>query len=303
MLNFPLNLSKLSRGKGERKGSYIQVIYDDRDLNERNYGEFVRNHISDDRHNTQLETINENRKLNLPKTFTTRRGPLLLFSEDSRVQSDFYSDHANANAKQNAENNELKSFKTIRNLRRSILEFGNPKDFIYNRTNTKNGSFLMERENTLETFSLFKDTKPQDDPQFDKIRPGFSAKRYLSNWTRHWRPELFDNLHKDGRIKEESLFEQTDAMPNTRQRIDDDISRVPPMYRINRKWLTMTVAPLKGYRFYRVKTDLMGLCKYQFDIFPLKKLNLIWLSKMMKLQRHLLVQHLISYQLIIYRLV
>lgn len=29
MINTALNLSKLSRGKGERRGSYIEVIYDD----------------------------------------------------------------------------------------------------------------------------------------------------------------------------------------------------------------------------------------------------------------------------------
>jgi hypothetical protein len=264
MINFPLNLSKLSRGKGERKGSYIQVIYDDRDLNERNYGEFIRNHLRDEsRHGTQLEAIQENRKLNLPKTFTTRKGPLLLFSEDSRVQSDFLSDVGVSMNNKQPESNELKSFKTTRNLRRSILEFGNHRaEFIYNRPlDAKSDSFVMERENTLETFSLFKEIKPADENQFEKIRPGFSAKRYLSNWTRHWRPELFENLSKEGRIKDDTLFEQTDTINNTKQRIDDDISRVPPAYRINRKWLTMTVAPLKGYRFYRVKTDLMGLCK------------------------------------------
>ena len=85
----------------------------------------------------------------------------------------------------------------------------------------------------------------------------------MSNWTRHWRPELFENLSKEGRIKDDNYFEQTD-FSNSKQRIDDDISRVPPAYRINRKWLTMAVAPLKGYRFYRVKTDLMGLCKTEF---------------------------------------
>lgn len=185
MINFPLNLSKLSRGKGERKGSYIQVIYDDRDLNERNYGEFIRNHLQDDsRHGTQLEAIHENRKLNLPKTFTTRKGPLLLFSEDSRVHAnDFLGDAGGGLNNKQPESNELKSFKTIRNLRRSILEFGNQRtaEFIYNRpVEARTDSFVMERENTLETFSLFKEIKPPDENQFEKIRPGFSAKRYLS---------------------------------------------------------------------------------------------------------------------------
>lgn len=234
--------------------------------------------------------------MNLPKTFTTRKGPLLLFSEDSRVQSDLLGD-SSMMSKQSEINLELKSLKTTRNLRKSILEFGGNVEYNENlneltQSNETSDTFEMEREKTLATFSLFKEIKSIDDQQFEKIRPGFSAKRYLSNWTRHWRPELFENLAKNGRIKEETLFESIpDSIPNSKQRIDDDISRVPPVYRINRKWLTMAVQPLKGYRFYRVKTDLMGLCKFQ-KFYLLNILNTFFNIKffqMTKLQNQLLV--------------
>ena len=37
MLNTALNLSKLSRGKGERKGSLIEIVYDDQVTDFLNY--------------------------------------------------------------------------------------------------------------------------------------------------------------------------------------------------------------------------------------------------------------------------
>jgi hypothetical protein len=39
-MSHDLSLSKLSRGKGERIGQSIQVIYDDQDLAERFYADF-----------------------------------------------------------------------------------------------------------------------------------------------------------------------------------------------------------------------------------------------------------------------
>lgn len=39
-MNNDLHLSKLSRGKGERVGQNIQVVYDDQDLAERFYADF-----------------------------------------------------------------------------------------------------------------------------------------------------------------------------------------------------------------------------------------------------------------------
>jgi hypothetical protein len=94
MANSIVQLSKLSRGRGENKGSYIEVVYDDevndedsfqilfilmklfyKDVNNLHYSELLH---SSNGHKAAIQ----NKSLSIPKTFTTRKGPLLLFSED-----------------------------------------------------------------------------------------------------------------------------------------------------------------------------------------------------------------------------
>ncbi len=181
-----------------------------------------------------------------------------MFSEDSIIEPEFFPTNNNDKTVQL----ECSELKTIRNLRKSILEFGShqiirQKEFEED-TYTK---FTFERQNTIESFSFFKEHKLKynindDDIQFDKIRPGYSAKRYLSNLTKHWEPEVINKLTVQGRIKEENFYEPNESQPTIRQRIDDDLSRVPPAYRIQRKWLSYNIMPLKGYRFFRVKSGL-----------------------------------------------
>ena len=150
---------------------------------------------------------------------------------------------------------------TIGELRKSILKFPSLSNF-EDSDNDISGHF--EREGTLETMTMFKFNTnnhllAKDDRMFDKIRPGYSAKRYLSSWTKHWQPQLFEKLTKEGQLKVENLFESNEIMPNLRHRIDDNLSRVPPAYRIPKHWLSINVAPLKGYRFYRIHNEFLGI--------------------------------------------
>jgi hypothetical protein len=153
------------------------------------------------------------------------------------------------------------SFITIGELRKSILKFptlNNFEDF------NNDISEHFEREGTLETMTMLKFNNnnqqfAQNDRMFDKIRPGYSAKRYLSSWTKHWQPQLFEKLTKQGQLKVENLFEPNEIMPNLRHRIDDNLSRIPPAYRIPKHWLSINVAPLKGYRFYRIHNQFLGI--------------------------------------------
>ena len=257
-----INLSKLSRGKGEKIGQNIQVVYDDKDLTERYYAHFYHKHIDNTNNYVHTHQL-ANKVQNLPKTYLTKKGPLLLFSEDSIIEPDFFP------INDRTVQLECSDLKTTRHLRNSILEFGsrhmqpfhkiNEDDTIYTR-------MTFDRENTIDSFSFFKQHKLNynnlnEDFQFDKIRPGFSAKRYLSNLTRHMNPRVINNLTIHGRLKEENLFEQSEIQPTIRQRIDDDLSRVPPAYRIQRDWLAVNIIPLKGYRFFRVKSDLFAMRK------------------------------------------
>ena len=188
----------------------------------------------------------------LPKTFLTKKGPLLLFSEDSIIETDFFPIHNERTVQIES------SIKTTKNLRKSILEFG-----LHMGSFKKSKTVELERQNTLESFSFFKNPRFEaenyaavEDFQFDKIRPGYSAKRYLSSLTKHWQPGALTNMATQGSLKEEIVYETAECQPSVRQRIDDDLSRVPPAYRIERKWLTVNVTPLKGYRFFRVKSGL-----------------------------------------------
>ena len=187
----------------------------------------------------------------LPKTYLTKKGPLLLFSEDSIIETDFFPVHNERTVQIES------SIKTTKNLRKSILEFG-----LQMGSFKKSKSVELERQNTLESFSFFKHPRfeaqnyAHEEFQFDKIRPGYSAKRYLSSLTKHSQPGVLTNMAIHGSLNEENLFENAESQPNVKQRIDDDLSRVPPAYRIERKWLTVNVTPLKGYRFFRVKSGL-----------------------------------------------
>lgn len=42
---------------------------------------------------------------------------------------------------------------------------------------------------------------------------------------------------------------------NDRYRLDDDLTRIPPVYKIQRNWLEMNVEMFKGYQFYRTDDE------------------------------------------------
>lgn len=237
MTSTTLGLSKLSRGVGEKKGSNFQVTYADRDYYYSEYREFGQNNSL----LTSRNSYQENRELHLPKTFSTRKGPLILFSEDLTYEQ--LSDESITQPSKISRSNTEKPLKTFGDLRRSILEFG-----------------VNENDDWLQLDSQKTNSSQDQNLMFlEKIRPGFSARRYLSNWSRKWKPELLENLAKGGSIKEESLFEPNEYMPNSKQRINDNLSRIPPSYRIQDKWLQMNIPALKGYRFYRVESNLSDI--------------------------------------------
>ena len=246
MTSTALGFSKLSRGVGEKKGSNYQVTYTDRDF-------YNPDHLG--QNNSLLINRNgfqENRELHLPKTFTTRKGPLLLFSED--LSYDYLTDESLNLPTKTTRSNTDKPLKTFGDLRRSILEFG---------VNESDDWLLLDSQRTNHS-------QDKNLVFLEKIRPGFSARRYLSNWSRKWKPELLENLAKGGSIKEESLFEPNEYIPNSKQRINDNLSRIPPSYRIQEKWLQINIPALKGYRFYRVESNL-GETKNNTSFFSIEQ--------------------------------
>jgi hypothetical protein len=109
---------------------------------------------------------------------------------------------------------------------------------LFNLTQKK----LSETEPEVET----------QDIRLKRINRGYSARRYLSNWTKNWDQKLLNNLIKDGKISEETIFEQNIVNKQKKKRLNDDLSAIPPAYRIHRHWL-FTPGNLKGYRFFKVQ--------------------------------------------------
>lgn len=235
-------------------------------------------------------TTHSNRSIPIPKTYTTRKGPLLLFSEDFVGKVELVNNEFNIDYDKRITNESIMSYasttatsvkdklslKTMNDLRTSILTFGAPEiepldeskhdiDSSYHLTTTTPAVTAesianLKRESTQAYLKFFK-TNHNDKRMFNKIRPGFSAKRYLASWSKYWRPELFETLFREGKLKEETLFESSEILPNIKHRIDDNLSKIPPAYRIQHQWLATTIQPLRGYRFYRANTDFLGICK------------------------------------------
>ncbi|KAI8496213.1 hypothetical protein Bbelb_260540, partial [Branchiostoma belcheri] len=141
--------------------------------------------------------------LTVPRTFSTRKGPLLLYSEDLA--------HKTHEGKTNS-NEEL------------YLKF------------------LHHRQKDLWA---------------RKVRPGFSAKRYISNWSRLWDDSMLNKLKSSGRVSDKTLYRENPFghSLSTKRRYEN-LSYMPPPYRLNRNMM-QSPGNFGNYEFYRVKPDMI----------------------------------------------
>ncbi|GFO32402.1 reticulocyte-binding protein 2-like protein a [Plakobranchus ocellatus] len=183
----------------------------------------------------------------VPKTFTTRKGALLLFSEDLAQRNIGPEGSRHLHHQKNGGASGLSSItpassmdsqvylKTVEDLANSILKYGDhdrPDNTVYLK-------FVHARRDNFER----------------QIRPGYSAKRYLSTWTRTWDDTVFDSIIKHGYITERSLYQYNLVVPNMRRRLfHEDLSHMPQPYRLMRNMLMMP-GSLSGYTFYRADTS------------------------------------------------
>jgi hypothetical protein len=127
------------------------------------------------------------------------------------------------------------SLRTTKDFRNTILGFqydGNEEATSKADSNQNPDSYGVEK--TLHSFGTIKENVLIDGR--GNVRPGHTAKRYLSNWTKYWQPELVVNLAKNGHLVESNLFEPHRTKPNDKKRIDDDISRTPAPYHFKKEW-------------------------------------------------------------------
>ncbi|ELU01044.1 hypothetical protein CAPTEDRAFT_219271 [Capitella teleta] len=244
-LNHPFNLSLLSRGVGEVKlngHEKVEVVLEPEDYMNYAAGESTilpplqpqYAHVplqpmysmgSSPRNSLQArESCQE---LHVPKTFTTRKGALLLFSEDYALKNRFHE----TDSEQEEKTSQNKDLRTVEDLTNSILKYGSRR----HGTPEINLHFLHDRN-------------------IRRVRPGFSARRYLSRLTRSFDDNFLDSMLTKGFIYEKSIFENNAYLPSsTKRRIDDDLSYMPAPYRIMKQML-MAPGMLSGFSFYRSLT-------------------------------------------------
>lgn len=121
--------------------------------------------------------------------------------------------------------------RTTRELRDVILSFD------LSELNEIQDDMVVDDTENNQTLMAFCSHNPNKNlNKVGRLRPGHTAKRYLSNWSKHWKPDLRESLTKNGSIVERNFFEPS-RIDNIHQiRIDDDISHVPSIYRMKSSW-------------------------------------------------------------------
>uniref|UniRef100_A0A0B7AKS0 Uncharacterized protein n=1 Tax=Arion vulgaris TaxID=1028688 RepID=A0A0B7AKS0_9EUPU len=231
-----LNLSLLSRGVGEvhtNGHEKIDVYFEPEDyLNFSTPSEGMHLPTAESKYpstitdNLTTGYSREFQELRVPKTYSTRKGALLLFSEDLAQKYAV----ADLEASETVTNKHKVYLRTVEDLANSILKYGS-------QGHVNDNFYLKFARAHCGTFER-------------QFRPGFSAKRYLSTWTRTWDDSVYDNIIKNGYIAEQSMYQFKLSAPNFRRRlVYEDLSRMPEPYKLMRNMLMMP-GSLSGYTFY-----------------------------------------------------
>lgn len=233
--NFGLSL--LSRGVGEQrhsgKSQKVEVLLEPEDyFNIQRKGYY----LPPIHHQAWTNEELSPRTVHAHKTYTTRKGALLLYAEDLALS--YPSEHRPKAKRKSLEAEDSKYFNTMKDLRSAILSYG-AKD---------------QQEDNV--FMGFNNSKMNNFNSPRSVRPGFSAKRYLANWSKSWDDSILNYLRSEGHLWDKNLFESNSVMPSMYRRINDDMSHVPPPYRVTRNML-ISPGDIVTYEFYRIRPDDM----------------------------------------------
>ncbi|CAK8673184.1 unnamed protein product [Clavelina lepadiformis] len=185
----------------------------------------------------------------LHKTFLTRKGALLLFSEElakknleeERLQKERKNYPVEEEQLVIDEDHDplTESLKTCNDLSYAILSYGRKPDY------RRRGDDLFLRF-AHEPKGAFSERR---------IRPGFSPKRYISTWSKSWDEGMLQKLRSSGMISDKTLYRQNPLLPHLYKYTSYNLAAIPPPYRVTRN---MLLAPgnVPSYEFYRVKGAL-----------------------------------------------
>lgn len=253
MASSSLPLSLLAKGIGQvvtNGHEKLEVYLEPEDYyNLKSYSPYQLSAIKQKENGYRESDIERNgfsKSVPLHKTFVTRKGALLIFSEElankaiaEEVQQlELKHHHHIKHSEKQVDNNAWEegsvsasetvasekvpeSLRTVHDLSVAILTYGNKPEY------RRKGDDLY-----MKFIHDARAAKPER-----KIRPGFSPKRYIATWSKYWDDGMLQKLRTSGLVQDKTLFRQNPLLPHLYQPATYNLSLIPPPYRVTRNML------------------------------------------------------------------
>uniref|UniRef100_A0A8C2YKX5 KIAA2012 n=1 Tax=Chinchilla lanigera TaxID=34839 RepID=A0A8C2YKX5_CHILA len=208
-------LSLLSRGHGKlvQNKQKLEVYFEPEDyLNWKSPEDYVLVSRPQEEDSADQHCWN----LFLPKTFSTRKGALILYSEGLAIPAWTPRERRKDPSRPVGHKKRLGlELHTLQDLKEAILAYGRKQ---------------RQQDGAWQPYLYF---RGQSESQTQRqIQPGYSAKRYLRGFLRTWSPTSTYRLQRAGYIKDSVLLQ--DARPDVPKnlRLQQDLSGAPPKYHL-----------------------------------------------------------------------
>ncbi|XP_030885332.1 uncharacterized protein KIAA2012 homolog [Leptonychotes weddellii] len=152
----------------------------------------------------------------LPKTFSTRKGALILYSEGLALSA--WTPEERRQGPQRPKGHRKRpglELRTLQDLKKAILAYGRRE---------------REQDRAWQPYLHFR-SQPESQGQ-RQMQPGYSAKRYLRGLLRTWPPDTMPRLQCAGYIKDSVLLQDDQLNVPKNLRSQQDLSGVPPKYHL-----------------------------------------------------------------------
>ncbi|XP_074255359.1 uncharacterized protein KIAA2012 homolog [Saimiri boliviensis] len=208
-------LSLLSRGHGKlgQDKQKLEVYFEPEDyLNWKSPEDYVLASKPQDEDNANQHSWS----LFLPKTFSTRKGALILYSEGLAIPAWTHKQRGKGPSRPKGYWRKLDlELYTLQDLKEAILAYGRQQG---------------EQDRAWQPYLHF---RSQLESQAQRqIQPGHSAKRYLRGLLQTWPPDAMYRLWCAGYIKDSVLLQDSQLNVPKKLRPQQDLSGVPPKYHL-----------------------------------------------------------------------
>ncbi|KAG3275011.1 hypothetical protein H1C71_020574 [Ictidomys tridecemlineatus] len=208
-------LSLLSRGHGKlvQNKQKLEVYFEPEDyLNWKSPEDYVLVSKPQNEEDANQHSWN----LFLPKTFSTRKGALILYSEGLAISAWTHKERRKGSCCLKGHKKGLDlELRTLQDLKEAVLAYGRKQ---------------MEQDRAWQPYLYFR-SQPDSQAQ-RKIQPGYSAKRYLRGLLRTWPPDTMYRFQCAGHIKDSVLLQESQLNVPKSLRPQQDLSGVPPKYHL-----------------------------------------------------------------------